>query len=719
MTEQTTKRSVLLFQKIRDWYVNSFTGCESALCHVSAVISGLVIGTEMAGTYFPSVMGYSLTSVAAFGLVEIALFLIRKFLKKFLGRGLGWLLALACCAAAVSFAIMDGAGEGWTWRVFLASALIVFTLWVLVASLWSIFHRGLRCTTVLSGLASIAAAAVIAAFFCMDGFSDDSLHHYLALTDHDTNQVSALDSSLTYGPHAVSILDYGPEMELAPDPISLRSYMTRGDSLTEIYVDTYMEYDLSEVPMRGRVWYPADGKNCPVLLIAHGNPEITTQSYLGYEYLGEYLASHGYVVVSVDQNACNMLSGENDARAVLLLEHIGLILRYNRDKNNPLYNCVDEDNIAIAGHSRGGEMVATAYLFNGYDHYPENGVIQFNYNYNIKSLIAIAPTVNQYKPADHSVKVEDVNYLLLHGSSDRDVTDFMGMSQYENVSFTGNGEYIKSALYIAGANHGQFNSLWGEYDCSGPGAALLNTNSLISADDQQKLVCLFVKVYLDVTLRGDMSCRTLLTDWEDYAAQLPQTVYVQCHEESDFVTLADFEEDSQVDTAALAGVELYASGVNWWTEDLMDFAGRTAYDTHALRLRWNGSASYTLKLPEMDVSDSAVTFDICDLDSTAVANGDYDLVDATISVTDEHGNTAIAQLSDFATVYPILSVKTDKLDFIFDTPADKEAFATVSIPAEAFEPKDEEVDLSEICEIKFIFHEDGHIALDNIGLTPV
>ena len=719
MTEQTTKRSVLFLEKICNWYMNSFSGCESALCHMSAVITGVVFGTELAGTYFPSVMGYTITSLAFFGAAELAFFLLRKFLKRFLGHGLGWLMALVSCAASVCFAVKDGAGEGWTWRVFLFAALIVFTLWLLVASLGSVFRRGPRLSTVLCSFFSVAAVCGILCFFCMDGFEDDTLHHYLALTEHDENQVSALESSLAYGSHPVSVLDYGPGMSLQPDPISLSRYMSRGDSLTEIYVDAYMDYELTEVPMRGRVWYPAGAQDCPILFIAHGNHEITTDSYLGYEYLGEYLASHGYVVVSVDQNACNMLSGENDARAVLLLEHIGLIIAYGRDRNNPLYGCVDENNIAIAGHSRGGEMVATAYLFNDYDHYPENGVIWFDYNYNIKSLIAIAPTVNQYKPADHSVKVEDVNYLLLHGSSDRDVTKFMGMSQYENVSFSGNGEYIKSALYIAGANHGQFNTLWGERDFSGPGASLLNTSSLLSGEDQQKLACVFIKVYLDVTLRGDKSCRTLLTDWEDYAQQLPETVYVQCHEESDFIAIADFEEDSEVSTATLDGVKLYAGGVNWWTEDLMDFAGRSAYDTHALCLRWSGSASYTMKLPQMDLTDSAVTFDICDLDSAAVEEGDYDLVDATVSISDEDGNTATARLSEFATIYPILSVKTDKLDFVFDTPTDKEAFATVSIPVEKFEVEDEEIDLSEICEIKFIFDEGGHIALDNIGITPV
>ena len=153
-------------------------------------------------------------------------------------------------------------------------------------------------------------------------------------------------------------------------------------------------------------------------------------------------------------------------------------------------------------------MVATAYLFNGLDQYPENGSVDFDYHYSIKSLIAIAPTVDQYKPADHSVELEDVNYLLLHGAADRDVSNFQGMAQYENISFTGQGDYLKSALYIAGANHGQFNSLWGAYDQSGPFSRLLNTEGLLSEADQQFIAQIFIKVFLDVTLRGTRAAGT-------------------------------------------------------------------------------------------------------------------------------------------------------------------------------------------------------------------
>ena len=149
----------------------------------------------------------------------------------------------------------------------------------------------------------------------------------------------------------------------------------------------------------------------------------------------------------------------------------------------------------------------------------------------------------------------------------------------------------------------------------------------------------------------------------------------------------------------------------------MNFAGNTSYDTHALRLRWGGRGSYTMALPELDLTDSALSFDLCDLDESRVEKGNYALVDAEVRLTDAGGNTASARVSDFATVYPILPVRTDKLDYVFDTCTYKKAFATVSIPAEAFAPEGEGIDLAHIVEVEFYFDQGGQVAIDNIGVV--
>lgn len=720
MNNVLTRRFGAASRALGRWFSRSFSGTEPALCQMALIIGAVLVGLELNATYWPGLPGGILFALGTLVVMELALFLARWVLRKTLGHSLGWLMSLFLLYYVIARNVRRGAGEGWTWRVYFFSALVVAVLWLLTASGWSLIRRRFTPTTVLSFLAAAGAAALLGVFLFTDGFDDHYVQHYLDLMEEPPATLEALEPSLGPGPYAVKTVDYGPEEELEAGTVSLTRYMSRDtDEISGMYVDSYLDYDLSRVPLRGRVWYPAEGENCPVLFIAHGNHEITTESYLGYAYLGEYLASHGYVVVSVDQNACNMLSGENDGRAVLLLENIGLLLGYNEEAGNPLEGVLDEDNIAIAGHSRGGEMVATAYLFNGYDNYPENGNVDFDYHYNIRSIIAIAPTVDQYKPADHSVELEDVNYLLLHGACDRDVTNFQGMAQYEHITYTGEGDYLKTALYIAGANHGQFNSLWGAYDQRGPFSSLLNVESLLSEEDQQEIAKIFIKVFLDVTLRGDDSCRSLLTDWDSCAGQLPPTVYVQCYETSSFVPIADFEEDSDLTTATMQNVAAEATGVSLWTEEQINIDGETDQGTHALRLRWGSQGTYTLTLPELDMTDSALVFDLCDLNSGAVERGDLKLLDGTVTITVASGDTASAHISDFAAVFPILPVRTDKLDFLFDTCTYKKAFATVSIPAEEFVPAGEAVDLSQVTEIKLTFDSSGEAAVDNIGLEAV
>ena len=357
-------------------------------------------------------------------------------------------------------------------------------------------------------------------------------------------------------------------------------------------------------------------------------------------------------------------------------------------------------------------MIAAAYLFNDYDRYSENGTIRFDYHYPIKALIAIAPTVDQYRPADHSVELTDINYLLLHGACDRDVTNVQGMKQYENISFTGEGDYLKSALYIAGANHGQFNTLWGAYDQPIPFSSLLNVEGLLPAEEQQAIAAKLMKAFLDLTLRGDPSGEALLTDWDSRTGELPETVYVQCYERSSFRPIADFEEDSDLETATGEGVSLHATGVSVWTEERMNTGA--APGTHALRLRWTGRASYTAGLPPTNTTGLSLSFDIADLNRTLVEQGNYRLLNCEVRLTDSQGHTASAQLSDYATIYPPLPVRTDKLDFLFNTRTYRHALATVTIPTEDFDAADG-FDPAEVVELSFLFDSSGEVMMDNIG----
>ncbi len=693
------------------WFHHNFSSTAPALTGFAALLSAVILGANAANLYWPAPLGYLLCPAAVLGLILLGLILTGKLLRALLGRSLRCLLAAGLLCGSLLLMIWRGAGEGITVRVVLFSALMALTLWLLAASAWAMLCLGRRTPTLsLTALLAGGAALLFALFLFTDGFDDHYIQSYLALGPQ-RNSIS--NAALTPGPYAVEVIDYGAETDLPSEAVDLSPFVSReSDAVNGTYADLYLGYDLTAVPLTGRIYLPAGQRNCPLLMIAHGNHEIAVDSYLGYGYLGEYLASYGYAVASVDQNACNMLTGENAGRAVLLLEHIGWLLDRSEEPGHPLLGTLDSGSIAIAGHSRGGEMVAAACLFNDYDRYPENGTIRFDYHYPIKTLIAIAPTVDQYRPADHSVELTDVNYLLLHGACDRDVTSVQGMKQYENISYTGTGNYLKSALYIAGANHGQFNSLWGAYDQPAPFSSLLNVEGLLPAEEQQAIAARLIRAFLDLTLRNDRTDEALLTDWDSRAGELPETVYVQCYERSSFRPIADFEEDSDLETATLADASLHAAGVNWWTEERMNTGA--APGTHALHLRWVGRASYTAALPPTDTSGRALSFDIADLDNSQVERGNCRLLDCTVRLTDAAGHTASARLSDFATVYPPLPVRTDKLDYLFNTRTYRHALATVAIPTESFEAE-EGFDLTNIVELSFLFDSSGEVMLDNIG----
>jgi ATP-dependent Lon protease len=56
------------------------------------------------------------------------------------------------------------------------------------------------------------------------------------------------------------------------------------------------------MPLNGRVWYPDGPGPFPLVLIVHGNHNMKDFSDPGYGYLGELLASRGYIFASIDEN---------------------------------------------------------------------------------------------------------------------------------------------------------------------------------------------------------------------------------------------------------------------------------------------------------------------------------------------------------------------------------------------------------------------------------
>lgn len=695
-----------------------------------ALCVGLASGTFMR----PAWIGSLLVFLLAIPITLLALWGLKKFLGILLRNGitecLSWLLLWLVCIMVMAAGLPE---ESIPKGVAFAGAFSL-VLVLLFKSLWALCRHRVRTKAIFLSLALAAIpTAVMLAILAGGGFQDTYVEAYRKLAMQQRGHGQAGDSlteqekaefaaGMEDGPYQVASISYGTgeEGSLPSGTVDI-SRFAKNEGVDGFFKERYQGYPLTEVPLAGKAWYPKEASNCPALFLVHGNHNWVTDSYLGYGYLGEYLASHGYVVVSVDENACNGLSNENDGRAVLLLENIRQLETYNNQEGHPLYQKIDYGNLALAGHSRGGEAIATAYLFNGLDYYPDNGNRAFHYNFSIRSLAAIAPTCGQYRPSGRDVELENVNYLVLHGSNDQDVNTFMGMEQYEDVTFTGEKSCVKASLYLAGANHGQFNTLWGKYDLMEPVNRALNVENFLSGQEQRQVAKVFIKSFLDQTMgrRQGRPYGGLLADCGPYGEFLPETLYVQSYQTSGMAMLCNFEEDARLETGTAPGVRVRAGHVGSWREELMKFSDGNPRGNYAAVLKWdkessggNQEAYMDVSLPGMDLEGKTLQFDLMDLQE-GFDEREAQLLELEILAEDGQGKEAAVHLRDYCPVYPAFCVRLNKLQYLWKETEYKHQFQTVSIPMEDFTG----VDRAGIRRVTFRFPgEKGKVAIDNIGV---
>ena len=552
---------------------------------------------------------------------------------------------------------------------------------------------------------SIPVIAFSVMFLIWPGESHKSALKYVHLGPKEIDPPAAFGSK---------VVEYGNDDK---NTISLLNYVNYSGNTKKIR-DMYFGKSLAKVPIKGRVWYPQNKEKSPVLFIVHGNHRFTEENYKGYDYLGRYLARRGYVVVSVDMNMLNGfmkygLGGENDARAVLLLENIKEVLKLNENRNSLLYNLIDKDNIAIAGHSRGGEAVAIAESYNRLKYNPDNGD-DYNYNFNIKGVISISPTVDQYNPSNKPVKMENVNYLVLHGTNDKDVTGFQGMKLYNNTEFTEDSNNFKCAVYIGYANHGQFNERWRSYDSDPPVGYFINRKALLKESDQEMILCKYSYEFLENTF-GLSNDRGLFKNPQEY--NLPKTLYYSRYQDSSFKNLVDFEDD--YDLTTVKGGKAEFNNYSKLTEEELVIGGFGTGNT-ALIFSNGNMGSYKIKFDNTYDAKNYLQFDIKSMDREE----NYKRPNIKVELLDKYGNVSgvnlIDDFDDFSHlfIYPNIKVELSKLQMINNDYKYKGSLQTVRIPIDYFITKSKLV-RTDIKGINFVFenNDSSSVIIDNIGFS--
>jgi dienelactone hydrolase len=596
----------------------------------------------------------------------------------------------------------------------------------------------------------------------MEGIKTDPPANAALMSAYRPAHIALQDPSLE-GDYAVLELTYGSGKDKQRDEfgenVTIRTHSVDGSRYVSNWKKLhgwartrYWGFDQKALPLNARVWYPGDKGPFPLVLIVHGNHADHDFSDPGYEYLGKLMASRGFIIASVDENFLNgswydlfdQLKEENKCRAWLLLKHLELWRAWNDDPINPFYGKVDMENIGLIGHSRGGEAVATAACLNRLPHNPDDATLAFDFNFNLKTVMAIAPVDGQYKPAMADAVLENINYFVIHGSNDMDLRTYEGSRQFQRIKFKGEAHCVKAGLFVFGANHGQFNTVWGRNDNTFPFMALFNKRQIMSREDQEKIAKVFFSAFLEATLKNKVDYYNLFRDYRSGIDWLPETVYLNQFEDPMCEFVCSFEEDMNVLTTTLDGGEIRSENLTVWKERVVPLKWNNQA-TRAVYAGWNleetDSLPGILKVRQPREqrigtdSNSFLYFVMADANENSNpypkkeenTNDDEnhhdqaDPIDLTIALVDSAGQIAAMPLSTYSYLSRQLEPKIMKADFMTDVAKSDLVFQVFFFPLSKFGEQNAMLDIGRIQEIRFVFDrtEEGVVVIDNIGFWKV
>jgi dienelactone hydrolase len=705
-----------------------------------------ILSFLMASTQF-------LAIAAIVGALAVLLVALLKRIPAFYGWALVTSLVLLYVGLFIAASVSPTGILFFTLGTIMVASLLGAGVWVLARGGWRAATRVQRLITVLGLVLGVGGLTAAAIWLFNAGPAVEPPLHAAAMSAAEVAPLDLPNPSQP-GPYEVRTLIYGTgEDRQRPEygDVDLVTGSVDGSPFTSGWTSSRLKYwgfGPDALPINGRVWYPDGQGPFPLVLIVHGDHIMQEFSDPGYDYLGELLASRGFILVSVDANFLNSDGAqgrpedENDARGWLMLEHLRSWETWNRTPGNQFYQKVDMNNIAVMGHSRGGEAASVAAAFNRLPYYPDDATVTFDYNYNIRSVVAIAPVFETYKPRGRNLPLENVNYFVMQGSNDSSILSFMGLNQYARVTFTDDNYWFKSGLYIYGANHGQFNTVW-VTDQSAPYSWLYNRQALMSFEDQKHIAEVYITAFLEATLRGKNGYIPLFRDYRVAPTWLPQTIYLNQFQDSSYQLVSTYEEDMNAGSTTMPGGLQSGHNLAIWREQAVELVVSPVFgpiDTSAVYLGWDADApenlaTYTIRLPDQGLvldASSTLVFSLADANedptlsigktNDAVSkdeSGPRQPIDLTIEVVDASGRAVRLPLSDFSYLQPQIVMTLMKAPFmnIMGPSPSEPIFQSFEFPLADFVEADPVFDPSSLATVRFIFDRTpaGVVVLDDVG----
>ena len=697
--------------------------------------------------------------VAVFAGVTLATIAAVERLPTYFVAALGGAIGAICTAVNVGFY--------WPDDIFYVSLLgYVWAQAILGATAWVVLRGGLEGASTAKRAAVIGGLVLTVALnggavLWLAGEGEAPTPVEVAPPPADNLPALTADNPAESGQYAVRRLSYGSGTDLhrpafgsavdvQTESVDGSRILPAWQGFTADFREWYWGFGIENWPINGRVWMPEGEGPFPLVLVVHGNHAMQEYSDPGYAYLGELLASRGFITVSVDQNFINSSWDEGfnnteiPARGWLLLQHLKQWRDWNRTAGTPFHQAVDMDNIGLVGHSRGGEGAAVAARFNTLPALPDDAKESFDFGFSIESVVALAPTDYRYA-RQPGIELENVSYLTLAGSYDIDERSLFGIRQFQRTSFTEDDDGFKAGLYFHRGNHGQFNSIWGAEDFGPPSSWFLNTGPLIPGEAQRQIAKVYISAFMEATLRDRDEYVPLFRNHHAAADWLPDTAMLHRFKSPAFRPIASFEEDIDVTTATLPGSRVATHGLSAWREQDLPFRGERTQQNNAAILEWteaqtdgasvppDSAAHYRIVLPDDPPSwtqseTGTLVFNLARLKEegyerpsagtdTVRSEGAMGL---RVTLVDEDSTSVGVPLREYGTIPPLLHtqyMKLERLSAPFGAPWEP-TLQTYEIPLADLAAQDTTFDPTALRQI--VFSPDrsrrGAIALDNVGI---
>jgi len=365
--------------------------------------------------------------------------------------------------------------------------------------------------------------------------------------------------------------------------------------------------------------------------------------------------------------------------------------------------------------------------------------------------------------------------MVFHGSHDGDVTSFHGLRLYRRLEFTDGEEYFKTAIYMYRANHGQWNTIWGNKDSGPRSGRILDLRGLIDPEDQREMGKIYISAFLEATLLENKDYMPLFRDHRMIGEWLPKTMYVTRFQANTFRPIATFDEDIDVTSGTAKGAKIEGESLATWRENLLPLrSGNRSttpkhQGTHGVWLGWNNMiagtdtlattpASYSLVMPSLlarewelgptstlDLLLSALDErpqprdakghvnegrgskdemkDMSARDDSEVSRGiDDEPVDLTIELSDASGTSSRVRLSAYGAIRKPLGIKVRRRndDEVFEKQWEL-VLQSYSIPLSDFVVGNSTLDPGSIRKVKLIFDQTqaGTVVVDDIGFSKI